>query len=52
MFGTCVSMSGVNFAVVPASEVEEEVETPPFETGSDAKGRPSLDSYGRWASSC
>ena len=51
MFGTtCLSTSGVNFAVVPASCMEEqvEVETPPFEAGSDAKGKHSL---GR-ASSC
>ena len=50
MFGTGLSMSGVNFAVVPDSEVEVEVETPPFETGSDSKGRHSLDSCGRRAS--
>ena len=53
MFGTaCLSTSGVNFVVVPASENEEEVETPPFEVGSDAKGRHSLDSDKRRASSC
>ena len=40
-------MSGVNFAVVPGSEVGVEVETPPFETGSDARGRHSLNSSGR-----
>ena len=46
-FGSFLSMSGVNLAVVPDSEVEVEVETPPFETGSDAKGRYLFDSCGR-----